>query len=261
MKAFLCRNTWKAAPPFIGALLLALGLPARATSNFNLGAGAGGGAAGEYSWNGAAKVLTINDGADITLSGDMADGTRIEVAAHAVATVTLVNVSLDLSGRSGVRQSPLQLNAGARVTLKIMATNILTAGDCDAAAAPAYCAGIAVPASAALSIHDAGMGELEATGGQSGAGIGGGLDHTANPAGVGTIAIHGGKVAATGGSNGSGIGGGNGSAGGNITITGGKVTATGGAGAVAGIGGGSRGARGALVIRGGAVTSSPPVPE
>lgn len=88
-----------------------------------------------------------------------------------------------------------------------------------------------------------GAGSLTATGGTSGAGIGGGFAGTAN-----NITISGGTVDATGGSHGAGIGGGGNSyqsaagSASNITISGDKthVTATGGLWG-AGIGGGAGG--------------------
>ena len=198
---------WKAAPLFFGALLLALGLPARAQSHFELGPAKGGGATAEYAWDGANKVLTIQNGANITITGRAMDGTRIEVAADAAATITFINVTIAPGGTGG-KQSPLRLNAGAKVALKILATNVLTAGNCADAATPEYCAGIVVPKEAALSINDAGAGDLTVTGGNFGAGIGGGGAITINGGMVtvngvkdgvdGKLAIHGGVVAVNG---------------------------------------------------------------
>ncbi|MDR0887687.1 MAG: hypothetical protein LBM39_00670 [Candidatus Methanoplasma sp.] len=76
----------------------------------------------------------------------------------------------------------------------------------------------------------------------------------------GTVIINGGKVTATGGNNGAGIGGGNGRNGGDITINGGTVIAKGGNYA-AGIGGGRSGSSGGgnsgkIVINGGNVTAT-----
>ena len=94
-------------------------------------------------------------------------------------------------------------------------------------------------------------GSLKATGGDYGAGIGGGyLGNGKN------ITITGGTVTVTGGFNGAGIGGGEGGSGQNITITGGTVTATGKDGG-AGIGGGSEYGNGEdITITGGTVTAS-----
>ena len=106
-------------------------------------------------------------------------------------------------------------------------------------------------------------GSLMATGGMSGAGIGGGFQGNGE-----NITITGGTVTATGGesgisitSGGAGIGGGNGGdngnggVGNNITITGGTVTATGGFNA-AGIGGGINGNGENITIKGGTVNAT-----
>ena len=94
-------------------------------------------------------------------------------------------------------------------------------------------------------------GSLKATGGDYGAGIGGGYKGNGK-----NITITGGTVTVTGGFNGAGIGGGEGGSGQNITITGGTVTATGKDGG-AGIGGGSEYGNGEdITITGGTVTAS-----
>ena len=94
-------------------------------------------------------------------------------------------------------------------------------------------------------------GSLKATGGDYGAGIGGGYKGYGK-----NITITGGTVTVTGGFNGAGIGGGEGGSGQNITITGGTVTATGKDGG-AGIGGGSEYGNGEdITITGGTVTAS-----
>ena len=106
-------------------------------------------------------------------------------------------------------------------------------------------------------------GSLMATGGMSGAGIGGGFQGNGE-----NITITGGTVTATGGESGgaitgggAGIGGGNGGdngnggVGNNITITGGKVTATGTDGG-AGIGGGINGNGENITIKGGTVNAT-----
>ena len=94
-------------------------------------------------------------------------------------------------------------------------------------------------------------GSLKATGGDSGAGIGGGGQW--GDASGENITITGGSVTATGGKWAAGIGGvGNGK---NITITGGTVNATGTDGG-AGIGGGSRSSGEAITITGGTVNAT-----
>ena len=92
-------------------------------------------------------------------------------------------------------------------------------------------------------------GSLKATGGDSGAGIGGGVNGSGE-----NITINGGSVTATGGKWAAGIGGGVGN-GKNITINGGTVNATGTDGG-AGIGGGARGSGEAITITGGTVNAA-----
>ena len=93
-------------------------------------------------------------------------------------------------------------------------------------------------------------GTVTATGGRLGAGIGGGREGKGE-----NITITGGTVTATGGFNAAGIGGGREGKGENITITGGTVTAAGGEGG-AGIGGGSSGNGENITITGGTVTAT-----
>ena len=82
-----------------------------------------------------------------------------------------------------------------------------------------------------------------------------------NQLAVGTIEINGGEITATGGSGGAGIGGGQNSTGGSITINNGKITATGN-GNAAGIGGGNNiwaghyGNLDTITITGGEVTAT-----
>lgn len=90
-------------------------------------------------------------------------------------------------------------------------------------------------------------GEITATGGTSGSGIGGGSK--INGSG-GTITINGGEITANGGDNGAGIGGGSASSGGIITINGGTIAMTGGN-LGAGIGGGDNDSGGEITINGG----------
>lgn len=90
-------------------------------------------------------------------------------------------------------------------------------------------------------------GEINATGGKGGAGIGGGSK--INGSG-GTITINGGEITANGGDNGAGIGGGGASSGGIITINGGTIATTGGN-LGAGIGGGDNDSGGEITINGG----------
>ena len=118
-------------------------------------------------------------------------------------------------------------------------------------------AGIRVASGDSLTVYaqsadSAVMGALAATGGEDGAGIGGGIGE-----GGGAITLHGGKVTAISGSYGAGIGGGSGGDGGRITITGGMITAANESSySGAGIGGGAYGAGGAITITGGTVKAA-----
>lgn len=102
-------------------------------------------------------------------------------------------------------------------------------------------------------------GEITTTGGDYGAGIGGGYD-----ADGGAVTINGGKVTATGGLNAAGIGGGDLGQGGDVIINNGIVTANGGLSDLpnsttvfgAGIGGGFCAEGGRVLINGGAVLST-----
>ena len=92
-------------------------------------------------------------------------------------------------------------------------------------------------------------GKVTATGGDGGAGIGGGYGTLG-----GNITISGGEVTATGDGDGTGIGGGDNGAGSNIAISGGKVKAKGG-GDGAGIGGSTSGVGTNIIISGGVVVA------
>ena len=96
-------------------------------------------------------------------------------------------------------------------------------------------AGVTVGAGNSLTIYSqqAGTGVLNATGYDSGAGIGGNSSMA-----CGTVTINGCTVNATGGNSGAGIGGGYTGAGGTIVVNGGEVHATGGGSNTPGIGGG-----------------------
>ena len=95
-------------------------------------------------------------------------------------------------------------------------------------------------------------GDITASGGKYGAGIGGRGGYPGK-----NITIYGGKIKATGGEGGAGIGGGSGCKGDNITIYGGTITANGGK-FGAGIGGGDTGSDGGcnLTIHGGTINAT-----
>ena len=140
------------------------------------------------------------------------------------------------------------LTVGDRITVKGDVHLILMDG-CNFTAND----GIGVEDGKSLTIYaqTKGSGTLNATGGASCAGIGGG-DHRTG----GNITINGGTVNATGGAGCAGVGGGYSSEGGNITINGGTVNATGGAAASGiGLGIGTYGESCTIIINGGIVNA------
>ncbi len=160
------------------------------------------------------------------------------------AKIILKNVNIDVSNQDEQQAFLAKNNDQSNVHLTIIleGTNSLKSGD--------HRAGLTWNNSdnnSTLEIE--GDGSLTATGGWSGAGIGGGYGGSSE-----NIKITGGTVTATGGTFAAGIGCGIGS-GENITITGGTVTATGGW-AGAGIGGGDGGSGRNITITGGTVKAS-----
>ncbi|MCL1794732.1 MAG: hypothetical protein FWG34_12795, partial [Oscillospiraceae bacterium] len=176
----------------------------------------------DCTWDGT--TLTLQNRANIAVTGTPSGSERIEVAAYATATLTLNNVKI-LGLATG--ECALLLNSGANLTL------ILPDGSTNTLISGASCAGIQTTG-ATLTIEGgtAGTGELTAKGGDFGAGIGGGYLGDG-----GEITISGGIVYAEGGDYGAGIGGGYLGDGGEITISGGIVYAEGGDYGGAGIGG------------------------
>ena len=169
-------------------------------------------------WTFADNVYTIQNGANVIITGISTNQRRIAVATDAKnVKITLADVNIAFASS----QSPLLLNNNAEVTLTLVGTNMLTAGSGRA--------GVRVPHNAELTIN--GNGSLIATGGSSAAGIGGSTSSSA-----GTIVINGGIITASGGSGGAGIGGGGGAgsvsgadgAGGAVIINRGITTAIGG---------------------------------
>ena len=171
-----------------------------------------------------------------------------------VVTGTSTTNKLVIKGDSGtaanvyLKDLHITVSSGAAVSvsgdvdLYIEGSSVLQSGE--------NCAGIQKEDDGQLTID--GSGSLEATGGQSGAGIGGAFHKSGN-----NITINGGKIIAqstTGNGWGAGIGGGNEGNGNNITINGGDVTAIGGSEA-AGIGGGIHASAENITINGGTVTA------
>ena len=173
--------------------------------------------------------------------------TVINKAATALK-LTLKDVKIDVSDTGGIAtngKAALSVQGSGDVTIELDGDNELKSG--------ADRAGLEKNTSeGTLTLKDDNKdGSLKATGGDSGAGIGGGGQW--GDASGENITITGGSVTATGGKWAAGIGGvGNGK---NITITGGTVNATGTDGG-AGIGGGSRSSGEAITITGGTVNAT-----
>jgi|BioPla2DNA2_1021312.scaffolds.fasta_scaffold47569_1 hypothetical protein len=165
----------------------------------------------------------------------------IEAEAGQTANVTLKDVNIDCSGIYGA--AALITSGAGNVNIELDGDNMLASGE--------ECAGLNKNNAGSLTISDIdNNGSLTATGGRSGAGIGGGKDGDGS-----NITITGGAVTANGGVAGAGIGGGSYGDGSNITITGGTVAANGGK-FGAGIGGGNNGDGNNITIAGGTVTAS-----
>jgi len=164
------------------------------------------------------------------------------------------SLTLDLNGHSltidlpppiGRNSNGIKINSGVTLTIKDSnpgQQNALTVTNRAGENNANHCMWDAVGGCAAINTTDGTLviesGKVNATGGDSGAGIGGG-----NNSDGGTITITGGDVKASSNVWGAGIGGGYTGAGGKIVISGGKVTATGGY-FGAGIGGGHDGGGG-----------------
>ena len=177
-------------------------------------------------------------------SAETSNTITINTSENATANVTISNVNINASNNTGSESKAAVSTSGqGNVNIELDGTNTLKSGR--------EHAGLEKSKDGKLTITDEnGNGKLIATGGDYGAGIGGGSKGNGS-----NITITGGEVTATGGISASGIGGGNLGGGNNITITGGKVTATGGMFA-SGIGGGSKGNGSNITITGGKVTAT-----
>ena len=183
---------------------------------------------------------TVDHNPVITSSSGKTNNTvTITAERNATANVTLENVNIDTGTRGG---AAITTSGEGNVNIELNGTNTVQSGNTHA--------GVEKKGDGTLTITDENKdGSLTATGGNYGAGIGGGYEGSGS-----NIAIEGGKVKAIGGSHGAGIGGGFGGSGSNIAIEGGKVEASS-VGGGAGIGGGSIGSGSGITVSGGEVTA------
>lgn len=192
-----------------------------------------------------AIVLNILTGTPITVANTYPSKpttNRIAVAAGVSADVTLAGVNIDVSATNDMAAFGIADDSAGdvTVTLKDGTENTLLSGT--------DCAGLQKNGESGTLTID-GAGKLTATGGSSGASIGGGLT------GAGAnITVRGGTIIAAGGQHGAGIGGGASGKASNITVSGGTVTATSIYGA--GIGGGSYATASGVTISGGTVIAA-----
>jgi len=157
---------------------------------------------------------------DVILTGTVADETRIRIPAGNTLNITFSNLSITDVGNFN---AAFEIQSGATVHLTLEDNNTLISGEGRG--------GLEVLTGAFLFIE--GEGELTATGGDYGSGIGGG-----NTGSGGTITIYGGTIWAAGSGGGSGIGGGINGSGGTTTIYGGEIIAKAGNNNAAAIGAG-----------------------
>ncbi len=183
---------------------------------------------------------TVDHNPVITSSSGKTNNTvTITAEKNATANVTLENVNIDTGTTD---EAAITTSGEGNVNIELNGTNRVQSGNTHA--------GVEKKDNGTLTITDENKdGSLTATGGNYGAGIGGGYEGSGS-----NIAIEGGKVKAIGGTHGAGIGGGFGGSGSNIAIEGGKVEASS-VGGGAGIGGGSLGSGSNITISGGEVTA------
>lgn len=163
----------------------------------------------------------------ITQSDPSPTANTVAVNSGAADITFTSKTNIDVSSTSGA--CAFSVAAGASAAITLSNSVVLKSGS--------SCAGLQVPTGAAVTIRASkSYWSLTATGGEYGAGIGGG-----NGKPAGNITVESGTVTANGGRNAAGIGGGSNAAGTGtgetIRISGGTVTAKGGYGG-AGIGGG-----------------------
>ena len=166
--------------------------------------------------------VTKEDSAPVIRNRDSSASTTSNVTIRAdtgaTANVTLEDTNIDTTGGAGPNgagDAAVRTEGGGNVNLNVELDNTLQSGDTRA--------GVEKGNGGNLTIgSESGSGQLVATGGDGGAGIGGGEN-----TGAENITITGGDIFAIGNGGGAGIGGGWDCSASDITITGGNVTAVG----------------------------------
>ena len=198
--------------------------------------------------NGDITVSVSAEGVQTATQGDQTYTGVFVVTGTSTTSKLVIKGSSGTAAKVYLNDLHITVSSGAAVSvsnnvdLYIEGSSVLQSG--------VNCAGIQKEDNGQLTID--GSGSLEATGGESGAGIGGAFHMPGN-----NITINGGKIVAqstTGNGWGAGIGGGNEGNGNNITINGGDVTGIGGSEA-AGICGGIHASASNITINGGTVTA------
>lgn len=166
--------------------------------------------------------VTKEDSAPVIRNRDSSASTTnnvtIKADTGATANVALEDTNIDTTGGAGPNgagDAAVRTEGGGNVNLNVELDNTLQSGDTRA--------GVEKGNGGNLTIgSESGSGQLVATGGDGGAGIGGGEN-----TGAENITITGGDIFAIGNGGGAGIGGGWDCSASDITITGGNVTAVG----------------------------------
>ena len=224
------------------ALLLLASLPVSAlAAEWDIGKGditVNAGSGGQTVTQGS--QVDVPDSAPVITGSSTENTLTINAEKDQTANVTLSDVNIDVSSEG---KAAVTTTGEGNVSIELNGDNTLKSGKGHA--------GLEKKNGGKLTIADEDKnGKLTATGGTSGAGIGGGYNGNGSD-----ITITDGEVNATGGKYGAGIGGGEYGIGKDIIITGGEVNATGGR-FSAGIGGGSRGTGSDITISGGEVNAS-----
>lgn len=216
-------------------ILIFLWLSALNVAMAEVGAGDSG-STGSFDIN--ERSVTIEEGGTYIITGtgeETGNTITVNLKDNGIANITIEGVNI----KTGNYVCPFKIIKGT--------VNLTLEGKDDKLEAGDGYAALQVSENSVLVITEKSTGKLTATGGYSGAGIGGAFNNNA-----GHITIAGGTVDATGGYGGAGIGGG--SSGCSITIKGGTVTAKGKSGG-ASIGGGMANTAGSIIISGGKVTT------